>query len=266
MSNTRLRSSHTTVARTTRVPLVATLIALVFATTYAWAAPVVVANGTAVDGSGAPLDGWTVSVANTTFGWRQNATVGETRSGAYQVTRAVVSGRAARAGDVLKADLIDPSGVRYASKQRTATNADIVAASVTLDFVVDDPSAEPLQAALLAAWPFDEGGGTLARDASGLGGNGVVVGSTNRIDGVFGGALQLSRGAYVEVPHTPNLHLTGSDFTLSMWVRYQGNVDTPRAFMGVDDGAGSLNKWLWVHRGSQSAFHMNDTNGVQTWL
>ncbi len=252
--------------RATCVLLAATIIALVFPARHASAIPVYVVNGTALDGAGSPLDGWTVTAANATTSWRVSGVVGDVRSGAYQATRAFLNGHATRAGDIFRADLIDPTGVRYASQQRAVTDAEIATASITFHFTVGDPSAEPLQANLLGAWPFDEGFGRQTRDAAGIGADAAVVGDARWIEGVFGGGLLLERGAYVEVQHTPDLRLTGADFTLAMWVQYTGDISIPAAFMTVDDGPGARNKWLWLHRGGQNAFHINDTSGVQTWL
>jgi WD40 repeat protein len=255
-----------TIHKATRVLRLAPCIACALVAFGAWGVPAYVVNGLAVDGNGASLDGWAVQVTNATVGWRQTATVGNDISGRYQVTRTVLGGRAAQAGDVIRADLFNPAQALYASIQRATTDIDIAAASMTLDFTVADPSEPPLQAALLAAWPFDEGAGDRAFDASGLGAHGDIVGNPIWTDGVFGRALRMDVGTHVRVPRGAALGLQDDDFTLAMWVKYQGDVSAPRAFIGLDDGSGATNKWLWISRGGQNAFHINDTNGVQTWL
>jgi hypothetical protein len=69
---------------------------------------------------------------------------------------------------------------------------------------------------VLAHWPFDEGPGQTAKDAS-KGHHGTVRGA-GRVKGHEGGALRFSgQQTFVEVPHRPALNPAGP-FEVSLWV------------------------------------------------
>jgi hypothetical protein len=80
---------------------------------------------------------------------------------------------------------------------------------------------------LVGWWKLDEGGGTVARDSSGLGNDGTVAGATTWIAGRFGGALQLNGSGYVVIDKVRD-DITSTDLTLSAWIRTtqssEGNV------------------------------------------
>ena len=74
-------------------------------------------------------------------------------------------------------------------------------------------------AGLVAAYPFDEGSGTLAADTSGNGNAGEIIGATRTTRGRFGDALRFDgAGELVRVPASTSLDLR-TTMTLSGWIR-----------------------------------------------
>ncbi len=83
-----------------------------------------------------------------------------------------------------------------------------------LDAVVLDPAT--LTSDLVAHWTFDDGGGSVVRDQSGNGHDGVLRGGAWLPVGQFGGALSLASGDYVTVANFPQ---ATSNWTVSVWTR-----------------------------------------------
>jgi hypothetical protein len=87
---------------------------------------------------------------------------------------------------------------------------------------------------LIGHWKFDEGQGTVARDASGHGNDGVFKGKPKWVKGVIGGALLLDPSDgddYVVLPSRPALKdVQAGSFTLAAWFRPlstpKGNTNT----------------------------------------
>ena len=70
----------------------------------------------------------------------------------------------------------------------------------------------------MAAYGFNEGGGTLLTDLSGNGNNGTISGATWTTSGKYGNALSFNgTNALVTVNNAPSLQLT-SAMTLEAWV------------------------------------------------
>ncbi len=68
-------------------------------------------------------------------------------------------------------------------------------------------------------WAFDEGSGTTAKDGSGNGNNGRLVGGPVWVDGVLGKALDFDGvDDYVEVPHSTDLIPTTGKATVAVWI------------------------------------------------
>jgi hypothetical protein len=80
---------------------------------------------------------------------------------------------------------------------------------------VDAGCAEP---DLVGRWDFDEGEGTVARDCSGLGNDGLLMADAGWTDGVHGHALKLDGAGWVGLPNTPSLQIEGS-FTAAAYIR-----------------------------------------------
>ena len=94
------------------------------------------------------------------------------------------------------------------------------------------PHLDPLEprialSGLVAAYNFDQGGGTSLNDSSGLGNTGTVGDATWSGSGKYGGALSFTGkpGSWVTVNDSPSLHLAGG-MTLEAWVR-PTSLDSP---------------------------------------
>ena len=83
-----------------------------------------------------------------------------------------------------------------------------------LDAITLDPAT--LTSDLVAHWTFDDGGGTVVRDQSGSGHDGVLTGGAWITAGRFGGALALASGDSVAVPNFPQ---ATSNWTVSVWTK-----------------------------------------------
>ncbi|MBM4027111.1 MAG: hypothetical protein FJ280_17155 [Planctomycetes bacterium] len=79
------------------------------------------------------------------------------------------------------------------------------------DIKITDPD-------LVGWWPLDDGAGTVALDFSGHGNNGRVVGGTQWIEGVVGGALELTGNGYVVIDGIAP-RLKANVLTFSAWIK-----------------------------------------------
>jgi hypothetical protein len=78
-------------------------------------------------------------------------------------------------------------------------------------------SAYAVDESLILYLPLDEGAGGEAEDSSSYGNNGEIVGNVKWVEGKIGDALELSPGAYVELPEIPQYDVT-SAVSLMAWV------------------------------------------------
>lgn len=70
---------------------------------------------------------------------------------------------------------------------------------------------------LVAAWNFDEMKGDQVKDSSGRGHHGVLRGA-KPAEGKFGGAVECTKDAVVEVPHKPSLDDFKQGISIAAWV------------------------------------------------
>ena len=70
----------------------------------------------------------------------------------------------------------------------------------------------------VGVWLFDEGKGDTAKDSSGKGNHGTLMGKPKWIDGKFGKALEFDGSNYVQVPHADSLTMT-NDITVEFWFK-----------------------------------------------
>lgn len=91
---------------------------------------------------------------------------------------------------------------------------------------------------IIAIWLFDEPVEDVAKDMSGNGHDGKIIGSLKQVEGKFGTALEFpgTMGDYVEVPDHDDLHITDA-ITLMGWAR----VDTPVCNIVGKDYTGNRN-------------------------
>jgi hypothetical protein len=95
-----------------------------------------------------------------------------------------------------------------------AVTALIGCGKAPLNAVTLDPAT--LTNDLVAHWTFDDGGGTVVRDQSGNGHDGVLTGGAWIAAGHFGGALSLASGGSVAVANFPQ---AASNWTVSVWTK-----------------------------------------------
>jgi membrane-associated phospholipid phosphatase len=95
----------------------------------------------------------------------------------------------------------------------------IYSRALSPDEILRDMNTPPANdRTLVAAYTFDEGEGSIAKDISGNGNNGTLRNITWVHDGKFGGALQFNgKSSRVEIRDSPSLHLSGA-MTLEAWV------------------------------------------------
>jgi Concanavalin A-like lectin/glucanases superfamily len=116
---------------------------------------------------------------------------------------------------------------------------------------------------LVGAWAFDEGTGTTAKDASGVGNNGTLSGATWQSSGRFGGALQFDgAGASVTVADSAQLHLTNA-LTLEAWV-YPTSAPAYAAVVAKERTGGGLPYGVEAVTGSPGGYVNTGGNSTAT--
>ncbi len=94
---------------------------------------------------------------------------------------------------------------------------------VAIMILVPQGNAKIDSESIVGAWLFDEGGGDTARDSSGKGNDGKLVGDPKRVAGKFGEALEFDgEDDCVEVPDDDTLDVTA--VTLAAWVKSEANL------------------------------------------
>ncbi len=91
---------------------------------------------------------------------------------------------------------------------------------VSTSYALVDPNS------VVAIWLFDEGSGTTARDSSGNGYDGTLMGGVSWVPGKFGGALEFNgTDAYVDTGQ--QLLEQVEEFSILLWVQ-KGNITASR--------------------------------------
>ena len=108
---------------------------------------------------------------------------------------------------------------------------------------------------LVAAYSFNEGGGTTVTDMSGHNLNGTIVGATWTAGGRFGNALSFNGAtSYVDLGNPTALQLTGS-MTIEAWINAAANPANDGQIVAKSNGAG------WEFKTSPDTGH--ETFGMQ---
>jgi chitodextrinase len=137
------------------------------------------------------------------------------------------SGSATPGSHTLTAVARDPSGNSKTS------------APVTITVPPPPPGPTPV-----AAYSFDEAGGTVAGDATGHGNNGTITGTTSWGNGKFGGALNLDGiSGRVDLPGLGTFYK--GDFTLEAWIK-RDTSDPDNGIVGTWNVAQGGGPMLWV--------------------
>ena len=74
---------------------------------------------------------------------------------------------------------------------------------------------------LAAGWNFNEGSGSLANDISGHNNTAIIQGVALWDAGEYGGGITLPGSSFLGVSPSPSLDISGSQLTLSMWIKPQ---------------------------------------------
>ena len=98
---------------------------------------------------------------------------------------------------------------------------------------------------LVGYWSFDEGGGTVARDASGNNNHGTLTNGPKWTQGKSGGALQFDgKDDYVDVGNNSVLNFTNtSAFSAEAWVYLTRSSGRHKGIMGKGSGSASQQYW-----------------------
>ena len=105
-------------------------------------------------------------------------------------------------------------------------------------------------------WPFDEGSGTVAYDASGNENHGEFVGNPLWVPGIIGGALQFTGSDYVNCGNGASLNIR-DQITIAFWFQVEAFSNEWEAFMSKGDGAYRASR----SGGTGNATHMGITGG-----
>ncbi len=111
-------------------------------------------------------------------------------------------------------------------------------------------------AGLVGWWTFDETSGNTAKDSSGKGNDGRIVGTPQWVSGKIGGALQFNGSTYVDCGNSPSLNLR-EQITIAFWFKVQAFTNTWEAFLAKGDGAYRASR----SNGTGNATHMGITGG-----
>ena len=102
-----------------------------------------------------------------------------------------------------------------AGNQTTSSGADVTVQN----------AGPTLTTGFVGYWPFDDASGTTAKDSSGNGNNGTLVGDATWGTGYLFGCLSLDgQSGYVRVPSTPNLDRITNVVTICAWVKFGTNI------------------------------------------
>jgi len=137
-------------------------------------------------------------------------------------------------------------------------------AAIAAVFCVGETAAAGGDEDIVLAMPFEEGEGNSTMDISPHGNHGTRMENASWGAGKFGNAVQFEPVGYVNAGNDESLSLSGTDFTLAVWVNMTDTVGHQHGFMAQDEGGGPRNKWIFrYNRGaSQSVnFHINTADG-----
>ena len=119
---------------------------------------------------------------------------------------------------------------------------------------------------IVGVWLFDEGGGDVAKDASGNRLDGKILGNIKWDKGKFGNALSFPGGEgpknYIEVPEANSQNLAA--FTVVMWLKVKSTGANQRLFSKVDkdDPGNKRNYNLEINFGAGDTGRIAFTNAA----
>ena len=123
---------------------------------------------------------------------------------------------------------------------------------------------------LVAEWHFDEGSGSVLKDSSGNGNDGVIYGAT-WVEGKYGGALSFDGvNDYIEIPDSPELSGgTGKSKTVELWfnMEKEGSLVTKYASASNKDWGLSTSNVIFYYEtgGRDIRFTSGTTISTGEW-
>jgi hypothetical protein len=133
--------------------------------------------------------------------------------------------------------------------------------------VTGEAIAQAPEPALVAHYSFDEGRGDVAKDLTGIGNDGKIVGAKYQSLGPGKGYAMWfdTADAYVDCGAGPDLDITGA-FTIELWLYPEARQKTGEAgLVGKDHGSYLLSYspglWFYVATGSSQRSGRTDVSG-----
>lgn len=125
----------------------------------------------------------------------------------------------------------------------------------------------PIVNGLIGWWKLDEGTGTIAKDSSGFGNNGTLIGSPSWGFGrIRGKSIYLNGAQYLSLPFGQNFNL--STFTVTVWLNVSTYSSNPRLMSNSHTDSDFKGFQLMINNGGASGFFDVGTAngvGVATW-
>lgn len=103
-----------------------------------------------------------------------------------------------------------------------------VAETAASDASGERADAAPIDPDLVAWWPFDEGSGNVARDATSNGNDGLLAPGAIWVAGKKGGALSFDGSSRIVVATNPSHATVTTGLTFAAWLSPDGNLEAPR--------------------------------------
>ena len=120
-------------------------------------------------------------------------------------------------------------------------------------------------AALVGWWPFDETSGNIARDASGQGNDGTILGTPVWAPGKIGGALQFNGSTYVNCGNQQVFNITDA-VTLAAWVQADPDFAYPDWSGIIMRGGPNIDTFALYYNRSSQQLGFKTTGTTPNWL
>jgi len=119
----------------------------------------------------------------------------------------------------------------------------------------NEPGAPDLARGLVGHWAFDDAKGAIARDHSGRGNHGRIMGGATWTEGKIGGALQFDgKDDFVSIPKEGDFDIT-NNVTVSAWIKVESFTKPWQAIVTKGDRAWRLHR---ANRGKTVGFACSD--------
>lgn len=113
-------------------------------------------------------------------------------------------------------------------------------------------------------WFFDEGKGNVAKDASGNGHDGEILGDVKWVEGSFGKALQFpgQKDSYVSIPYDEELSLT--TWCISVWIRIE-KIESQEVHVVVKENKSGAKRNYGIIAQQSKFAYLTFTSGEANW-